>query len=212
MNESSIHAGYRPPCPSPPTRGRATILPRGHLVRAGSAPAMADVLTSIIASRRDERATLNTSSYNLLFLADPTTAAGGGVSGGAPSSMGARVRRAISPLSAGRHRQLPAILNDGGGISRVPTTRRSAWQVSTIPSSARFRCPHAVGPAAAERHPSNGRWSAPRWRSGPGQRGNYHFQALPAGGSVTMRYGPDLQRVYLQRYGRVQQFHRFPRL
>ncbi|MDN2710904.1 NF038120 family PEP-CTERM protein [Janthinobacterium sp. SUN118] len=59
--------------------------------------------------------TLNTSSYNLLFLADPTTAAGGGVSGvGAILDGRATSSCDIAACPQGGTGNYLAILNDGG--------------------------------------------------------------------------------------------------
>jgi hypothetical protein len=102
----------------PATRGRVTVLAAlATLSVLASAPAMADVLTfdNLLPDVYESGQTLNTSSYNLLFLADPTTAAGGGVSGvGAILDGRAGSSCDIAACPQGATGNYLAILNDGG--------------------------------------------------------------------------------------------------
>ncbi|MDN2699033.1 NF038120 family PEP-CTERM protein [Janthinobacterium sp. SUN073] len=81
------------------------------------APAMAGVMTfdNLRPDVYESGQTLNTSSYNLLFLTDPTTAAGGGVSGvGAILDGRAGSSCDIAACPQGASGNYLAILNDGG--------------------------------------------------------------------------------------------------
>ena len=102
----------------PATRGRATILAAlATLSMLATAPALADVLSfdNLRPDVYESGQTLNTSSYNLLFLADPTTAAGGGVSG-VGAILDGRVGSScdIAACPQGASGNYLAILNDGG--------------------------------------------------------------------------------------------------
>ena len=68
----------------PATRGRSTVFAAlATLSVLASAPAMAGVLSfdNLPPDVYESGQTLNTSNYKLQFLADPTTAAAGGISG-----------------------------------------------------------------------------------------------------------------------------------
>ena len=118
MNRSS-HARVSPATVTPSaTRGRTTVLAAlATLSVLASAPAFADVLSfdSLRPDIYESGQTLNTSSYNLLFLADPTTAAGGGVSG-VGAILDGRVGSScdIAACPQGATGNYLAILNDGG--------------------------------------------------------------------------------------------------
>ena len=118
MNRPS-HARVSPATVYPPaTRGRTTVLAALAAVSVlVSAPAMADVLTfdNLRPDVYESGQTLNTSSYNLRFLADPTTAAGGGVSG-VGAILDGRVGSScdIAACPQGATGNYLAILNDGG--------------------------------------------------------------------------------------------------
>ncbi len=100
------------------TRGRTTLLSAlATLALLSSASATASILT-FDSLRPDVYAsgqTLNTSSYNLHFLADPTTAASGGVSG-VGAILDGRVGSScdIAACPQGATGNYLAILNDGG--------------------------------------------------------------------------------------------------
>ena len=119
MNRSSNAARVSPATVHPSaTRGRKTLLSAlAALALLSSTPAMAGILT-FDSLRPDVYAsgqTLNTSSYNLHFLADPTTAAGGGVSG-VGAILDGRVGSScdIAACPQGASGNYLAILNDGG--------------------------------------------------------------------------------------------------
>lgn len=118
MNRPS-HARVSPATANrPATRGRVTVLATLAAVSVlVSTPAMADVLTfdNLRPDVYESGQTLNTSSYNLRFLADPTTAAGGGVSG-VGAILDGRVGSScdIAACPQGASGNYLAILNDGG--------------------------------------------------------------------------------------------------
>ncbi|WP_180977571.1 NF038120 family PEP-CTERM protein [Janthinobacterium sp. ROICE36] len=100
------------------TRVRSTVFAALATVSVlASAPAMAGVLSfdTLRPDIYESGQTLNTSSYNLLFLADPTTAAGGGVSG-VGAILDGRVGSScdIAACPQGATGNYLAILNDGG--------------------------------------------------------------------------------------------------
>lgn len=118
MNRLS-HARVSPATANAPaTRGRSIVFAALATVSMlASAPAMAGVLTfdSLRPDIYESGQTLNTSSYNLLFLADPTTVAGGGVSG-VGAILDGRVGSScdIAACPQGATGNYLAILNDGG--------------------------------------------------------------------------------------------------
>ena len=113
------HARVSPASVNPPaTRGRSTVFAAlATLSVLASAPAMASVLSfdTLRPDIYESGQTLNTSSYNLLFLADPTTAAGGGISGvGAILDGSVASSCDIAACPQGASGNYLAILNDGG--------------------------------------------------------------------------------------------------
>lgn len=123
MNRLSHPARVSPATVNPPaTRGRTSLRSSVFCALAAmsalaAAPAMADVLhfDNLLPNVYESGQTLNTSSYNLLFLADPTTAAGGGVSG-VGAILDGRVTSScdIAACPQGATGNYLAILNDGG--------------------------------------------------------------------------------------------------
>lgn len=119
MNQLSQAARVSPAAVHvPATSGRKTLFSAiATLALLSSAPAMADVISfdNLLPDVYESGQTLNTASYNLQFLADPTTAAGGGVSGvGAILDGRAGSSCDIAACPQGGTGNYLAILNDGG--------------------------------------------------------------------------------------------------
>ena len=111
-------AGVNPPAIRGRTTLRTTVLCALATVSVlAAAPSMADVLhfNNLQPDVYESGQTLNTASYNLLFLADPSTAAAGGTSGvGAILDGRAGSSCDIAACPQGATGNYLAILNDGG--------------------------------------------------------------------------------------------------
>ena len=168
----------------PATRGRSTVFAAlATLSVLASAPAMAGVLSfdNLRPDVYESGQTLNTASYNLLFLADPTTAAGGGVSGvGAILDGRAGSSCDIAACPQGGTGNYLAILNDGGvNFSRAD---HRAFTLSGFDYS--FIAPIAGlpnmnwGQLQLSGTLSNGQVISTSWAfPGQGSDGNYYFQS-----------------------------------
>ena len=179
------HARVSPASVNPPaTRGRSTVFAAlATLSVLASAPAMASVLSfdTLRPDIYESGQTLNTSSYNLLFLADPTTAAGGGISGvGAILDGSVASSCDIAACPQGASGNYLSILNDGG----VNFSRADHQAFTLAGFDYAFIAPVSGlpdmqwGQLQLSGTLSNGQVISTSWAfPGQGSDGNYHFQS-----------------------------------